>query len=425
MEKNAPEGRRYFERKGSDCCNYNEKCRWLIIGMNESSMNVLNALIVWNLMFLTTALQYDCSKSEYERCVKIADPLIKEVRLIFPDNMQDIDLVCRTWNNFVDCLKKYTERCFTDQQRQQFNKAIENPIQSVHQMCTQPNYQKEYLQYAPCMKSTVVDNARCGPQYSFLVDQVDQGDVISKATLCCSHDRFKQCVLKETRDICDRGVQNGPASRFSAQIIDKALSFLQDQCFNYIPNSGDCATLPYDNSPFSNTLSLSTSFSDEVAAKEILPTRVTPPRPTSVHVTPTTHTQYDSTYLVSTQNLGSRTRPASYGRASSWSDATPTQNTQAGVSTVEYSLTPGLVSSSNLPSTTSTWAVVNAGSEPRKESDSTNIHSSTTWYPAAGSQLSNEVDEPNQLGLVKPNNNANALIVNTLLLIVLIAVQRF
>lgn len=87
-------------------------------------------------------LQYDCSKMEYDRCVRMADPLVKEAHLIVPDNMDDIDLVCRTWNKFVDCLKRYTDNCFTEQQRRQFNKAVENPIESVHQMCMMPHYQK-------------------------------------------------------------------------------------------------------------------------------------------------------------------------------------------------------------------------------------------------------------------------------------------
>lgn len=123
------------------------------------------------------------------------------------------------------------------------------------------------------MKNTVIDNNHCGQYYNLLVDQVDQGDIISKATLCwyvlqatyrvksvlvstgiivllivdtycleindlcvscSSHDRFKQCVLTETREACDRGNPDGAASRFSKQIIDKALSFLQDQCYNYM-----------------------------------------------------------------------------------------------------------------------------------------------------------------------------------------------
>lgn len=84
----------------------------------------------------------DCSKLEYESCAKMADPLLKEVHLVFPDNADDIDVVCRTWNGFVDCLKRYTEKCFNEQERRQFNQAVENPIESVHQMCMQPAYQQ-------------------------------------------------------------------------------------------------------------------------------------------------------------------------------------------------------------------------------------------------------------------------------------------
>lgn len=99
--------------------------------------------------------QFDCSRIEYDRCVKIADPLIKEARLIFPDNVEDIALVCRTWNKFVDCLKRYIDRCFTEQQRRQFNKAVENPVESVHQMCTQQSYQQGTISFLFCFGSLI------------------------------------------------------------------------------------------------------------------------------------------------------------------------------------------------------------------------------------------------------------------------------
>lgn len=83
----------------------------------------------------------NCNRNEYDRCVQIADPLVKEAHLVFPDNMRDIETVCQNWNKFVDCIRKYTDKCFNDQQRRQFNKAVENPIESVHQMCSQPHYQ--------------------------------------------------------------------------------------------------------------------------------------------------------------------------------------------------------------------------------------------------------------------------------------------
>lgn len=36
-----------------------------------------------------------CSRQDYDLCVKMADPLLKDPHLIFPDNRADIDLVCR------------------------------------------------------------------------------------------------------------------------------------------------------------------------------------------------------------------------------------------------------------------------------------------------------------------------------------------
>lgn len=100
--------------------------------------------LILQFVLLAVPLQarMDCTRRQYEKCINIADPLLKQPHLVFPDNAADIDQVCNIWNHFVDCLKSYTDDCFTVQQRKQFNKAVESPIASVHQMCTQPDYQK-------------------------------------------------------------------------------------------------------------------------------------------------------------------------------------------------------------------------------------------------------------------------------------------
>lgn len=134
-----------FEQKRFTQNNSNKNDGFIVIYSCAliAEMRSYTALAVLaTLLVTTTCFQYDCSKMEYDRCVRIADPLVKEAHLIFPDNLDDIDLVCRTWNKFVDCLKRYTDNCFTEQQRRQFNKAVENPIESVHQMCMIPHYQK-------------------------------------------------------------------------------------------------------------------------------------------------------------------------------------------------------------------------------------------------------------------------------------------
>lgn len=41
----------------------------------------------------------------------------------------------------MNCVKDYTEKCFTERRRQEFNKAVESPVDSIHQLCTVPEYQ--------------------------------------------------------------------------------------------------------------------------------------------------------------------------------------------------------------------------------------------------------------------------------------------
>ncbi|KAF7284715.1 hypothetical protein GWI33_021724 [Rhynchophorus ferrugineus] len=406
----------------------------------------------------------DCSKSQYDRCTRIADPLVKEAHLVFPDNLDDIDLVCRTWNRFVDCLKTYTESCFTDQQRRQFNRAVESPIESVHQMCMQPSYQKEYLQHAPCIKNTIIKRIHCGPHYNLLVDQVEQGDVISKSTLCCSHDRFKQCVQRETRRMCDRGTPDGPASKFATQIIEKALRFLQDQCQNYIPNSGDCS-IPQDSSilysdradPSSVISTISSSevypwstVQQENTFKETLSSRIpkvsistsSPWIPSS----PSTRGDWENTVVSGsssqpTQHLGTRTRPASYGRSNTWSTESSSSATLSNTHPMfsDISSTQTNVFREKF-ATVAAWDVFEGLNKPeilttrrpdierRITTTSYNtppsplwnpsaLPTTETWYPAAGNQLTNEVDEPNQLGLTKPKNHSSAMEQNAMLLL--------
>ncbi|CAG9770277.1 unnamed protein product [Ceutorhynchus assimilis] len=391
--------------------------------------------VILFLALTSTSAQRDCSKNEYDRCIKIADPLVREAHLVFPDNLKDIDLVCRAWSTFVDCLKAYTENCFTDQQRKQFNKAVESPIESVHQMCMQPNYRKEYLQYAPCIKSTIIEKIHCGPHYSLLVDQAEQGDVISKATLCCSHERFKQCVLKETRRLCDRGISDGPAARFASQIIDKALRFMQEQCINNIPNSADC-TSPHDSLPSysdrSDPFSVINTASSEVypwstQQQERFP-KVASSTPSSWAISSSgspSRAEADNS-IFPTQNLGTRTRPGSYGRSYSWPIDPSSTTTEASVQSSTPQYNKETMASWDLYNRLNNINNRNSGknpptsyrSSPTENTPSTttnrydysstpfwNPSTSETWYPAAGNQLTNEVDEPNQLGLKKPQNS--------------------
>lgn len=112
----------------------------------------------------------NCGKEEYNRCIALADPLVKDPHFIYPGNLKDIDDICRyniiklilirlhvpitilckffdiilfrrTWTQFVECTKRYTQHCFEESKRKVFDKAVENSIELVHKMCTSPQYQ--------------------------------------------------------------------------------------------------------------------------------------------------------------------------------------------------------------------------------------------------------------------------------------------
>uniref|UniRef100_A0A8D8VNS9 Uncharacterized protein n=1 Tax=Cacopsylla melanoneura TaxID=428564 RepID=A0A8D8VNS9_9HEMI len=209
---------------------------------NRSSLlhSCLQVALLFSWGFVRTRAQ--CTKDEYKRCVTLADPLLQDPHLIYPDNMRDIDHVCRTWGFFVDCVKRFTDRCFTETKKKEFSKAVESPVDSVHQMCTMPLYQEEYLKHAACMKATLVEENRCGRHYKHLVNQV-AGEA-ARPTLCCSHHRFRECVLDQTRRTCQPD-----ATPYAKQILDKALSFLKDQCSNYIPTEIDCPGADFYTQP--------------------------------------------------------------------------------------------------------------------------------------------------------------------------------
>ncbi|KAL3270946.1 hypothetical protein HHI36_021451 [Cryptolaemus montrouzieri] len=394
------------------------------------------------LIFFPLGDSLDCSKSE---CLRLADPLVREARFIFPDNMADIQLGCRTWDDFVNCLKHYTEQCFNEEDRRRFNNAVESPIENIHELCMNNKYQNEYLQFAPCIKSTITERNHCGSQYQMLLDQVSQRDnAISKSTLCCSHDRFKQCVQRETKRLCDRGIQNGQASRFSMQILDKALRFIDDQCVNYIPNSGDCHVIP-DSLPSTDILSLSTVSSEVYPWSTLQDTNYikegrnpsyrgsTSNVAPSYSWSPSSNAPSEEMVPPSSSSfapeiLGSRERPASYGRASSWKE---NQGISSSPLPDRFQTYSDRVSTNN-PTTKPYWATTSSWNVMRKEIPelgSANINKvqqthqihkvdgvnyqtteeTTHWYPAAGSHISNDVEEPNQQGLRVEKNDANLI----------------
>ncbi|XP_042239446.1 protein zntD-like, partial [Homarus americanus] len=173
------------------------------------------------------------------RCIKMAEPLVKNPDNIFPLTIPDIDRVCKLWDDFVYCVKDYTVNYLSSTQRQDFNSAIESSLKSVNQLCVEdPEYRRSYLENAPCLKRVSINTTICGGYYSYLADLV-QGNQATDAQMCCAHHKFRECLLDKTPMECDADGR-GSTSQFMRSMLDRALGFLLQKCKNFVPNARDC-----------------------------------------------------------------------------------------------------------------------------------------------------------------------------------------
>ncbi|XP_014261814.1 uncharacterized protein LOC106673937 isoform X2 [Cimex lectularius] len=341
--------------------------------------------LVWGslvTLLYAAEVKSQCSQDDYNYCVRLADPLLNDVRLIYPDNPKDIEQVCRIWNVFIDCFKKYTDRCFTEAKRQEFHKAVENSMSSIHKLCFSPDYRTDYLKHASCMKKTVTQESYCGKQYKLLVAQVS--NEAPTIRLCCSNQIFRECVLQQTKSMCD------PASvSLSTSIIDEALGFLRDQCANVILNPLDCP-----NTDLYKTTSRSRGADQDV--------------------TVTTWAMTDS-----------RSTPSSTSEMSeAW---TPPSRTSEPTRTSETSRSSETTRTSEASRTTT--------SETGRPSETTRtsfgrgmtwtVSSSDIWLPSSKppAMIDNAIDEPNQQGLESGNSGSikiQTITTNTLIVLCIV-----
>ncbi|XP_065350835.1 uncharacterized protein LOC135946515 isoform X2 [Cloeon dipterum] len=354
-----------------------------------------------------------CDSREYQMCISMADPLIRNPKLVFPDTMTDIDEVCRTWGRFVDCVKNYTERCFSPTRRLQFNQAIQRSVDSVHQMCTQTPYQTEYLSHASCIKMTL--NNDCNVQYRLLADLVaNASPMTSREDICCAHHKFRECIIRETKQRCDAG-RAGPASRFAQHILDKALSFLHEDCGNYIPQSGDCAGNSFQGQMMKEDAPATTkyptprgfvAFNDNRRNYRFWSdtgSRHTFGRSTKTEEsTSATTKRYDEFFMPEDKISSSDApwMPPANNPENIWTPGNVENNQLNIVAAAAATERPYFVPSSNAP-----WPAAQPETSTRiswgMEENENYVHSTESWYPEANNHHNGVIDEPNQQGLHK------------------------
>jgi len=156
---------------------------------------------------------------------------------IFPSNATDIERVCsdvfpKMWSEFINCTKSFAASCISSAELSHFNRAVGNSINSVHKMCTNEDYKRDYLKSAICIKSAAIEESGCKSFYDSLLNEINSPS--ESETLCCAHTAFKECLMEETKSCTTtttgHNTSGQAASRFARSIVENAIGFLLNRC---------------------------------------------------------------------------------------------------------------------------------------------------------------------------------------------------
>merc|ERR1719414_232549 len=187
-----------------------------------------------------------CEPEFLEKCIKMGKAFFDHPENIFPSNSTDINRVCsdvfpKMWSEFIGCTKSFAASCISSSDLSQFNRAVGNSINSVHKMCTNEDYQKDYLKSANCIKNAAIEETGCKTFYDELLNEITSPS--ESATLCCAHSAFKDCLMEETKsctcqdESCSDSEQ---ATTFAKSIVDNAIGFILNRCSKSTQISNAC-----------------------------------------------------------------------------------------------------------------------------------------------------------------------------------------
>ncbi|XP_043189770.1 uncharacterized protein LOC122364778, partial [Amphibalanus amphitrite] len=173
-----------------------------------------------------TAAAASGGAAHLEHCQQLAQPLVTETRMVVPATHEELATVCRNWRLFVDCINKFVMSGYSRQQKLAFNGAVQTAVKSVHKMCSDPDYSKEYLEHAPCIQKMTMDKSRCGEDYTKMADAVI--NAAPDSDVCCRYLRFRSCVA------ADPGCADKPSGNrltmFVNTFLDNGLQVFVHKC---------------------------------------------------------------------------------------------------------------------------------------------------------------------------------------------------
>ncbi|XP_062554837.1 uncharacterized protein LOC134219949 [Armigeres subalbatus] len=212
----------------------------------------------------------NCGQEELATCARPFQVLQSSTDLSIATKKEELDKICPDLTRGLHCIRSYTRRCMTLEQRNRFNKLYNGTHQFVRDLCREGPYQSEFLTHAPCLQRVRPDYEVCGRKYHNTVSVITQQQQHHQArherhhqqqqqqqqqqpnhhttagrdaeadvrTVCCSFIEYLDCSESVAKKTC-----GWETAKFTRGFLDKMSSNLINMyCEDYY-NSNKCPSM--------------------------------------------------------------------------------------------------------------------------------------------------------------------------------------
>ncbi|EAT43767.1 AAEL004803-PA, partial [Aedes aegypti] len=174
----------------------------------------------------------NCGQEELATCARPFQVLQSSTDLSIATKKEELDKICPDLTRGLHCIRSYTRRCMTLEQRNRFNKLYNGTHQFVRDLCREGPYQNEFLTHAPCLQRVRPDYEVCGRKYHNTVSVITQHQQQQQQhhqahaeadvrTVCCSFIEYLDCSESVAKKTCGR-----ETAMFTRGFLDKMSSNL-------------------------------------------------------------------------------------------------------------------------------------------------------------------------------------------------------
>lgn len=186
----------------------------------------------------------ECGHEELNKCAKSLQALKSATDLSFAPKREELAELCPDLDAGLKCIRSYTRRCMTLQQRQQFMKIYKGTDDVIRDLCREGDYQNEFLKHSQCLRTVKPAHKKCEEKYQETMlslktpkanhtmqseQQTEQNTNDDVRKVCCSFREYLDCSEDVTRRTC--GAETGT---FIRGFLKKMSSTLEkDYCEEY------------------------------------------------------------------------------------------------------------------------------------------------------------------------------------------------